>query len=183
MIFQSTQLVDAWVIEPERHHDSRGYFARTWCRDELAAFNLDIETAQESISYNRVRGTLRGLHFQRAPFQETKIVCCIQGAIWDVIVDLRPGSATYLQWEAFELTADNMVAVYVPKGFAHGFQTLTDHARVSYRISTPYMPGAGDGCRFDDPAFGISWPEPITEISDRDREWADFHRETTPNVK
>src|SRR5581483_11185889 len=96
--------------------------------------------AQESVSYNRTRGTLRGLHFQRAPYQETKIVRCIQGAIWDVVVDLRAGSPTYLGWEAFELTSDNMVAVYVPKGFAHGFQTLTDHARVSYRISTPYVP-------------------------------------------
>jgi dTDP-4-dehydrorhamnose 3,5-epimerase len=179
MIFQPTQLDDAWLIEPECHHDSRGSFARTWCRDELAALNLDIETAQESVSYNRKRGTLRGLHFQCAPYQETKIVRCINGAIWDVIVDLRPESSTFLHWEAFKLTADNMISVYVPKGFAHGFQSLTDHARVSYRISTPYVPGAARGYRFDDPAFGIIWPERITEISERDREWADFRRETS----
>jgi dTDP-4-dehydrorhamnose 3,5-epimerase len=174
MIFQPTRLADAWLIEPEYYHDSRGSFARTWCREELAALNLDTETAQESISYNRVRGTLRGLHFQCAPHQETKIVRCIQGAIWDVIVDLRRESSTYLHWEAFELTSDNTVSVYVPKGFAHGFQTLTDHAKVSYRISTPYVPHAARGYRFDDPAFGIAWPEPVTEISKRDCEWADF---------
>ena len=179
MIFQATQLDDVWLIEPECHHDSRGFFARTWCRGELAALNLDVETAQESISYNRARGTLRGLHFQCAPYQETKIVRCIHGAIWDVIVDLRPESSSYLHWQAFELTAQNMVSLYIPKGFAHGFQSLSDHSRVSYRISTPYVPGAARGCRFDDPAFGISWPERITEISERDREWADFRRETS----
>lgn len=177
MIFQRTQLDDVWLIEPVSHQDSRGSFARTWCRDELAAQGLDIEIAQESVSYNRRRGTLRGMHFQCAPHRETKIVRCIQGAIWDVVVDLRPGSATHLRWAAFELTSDNMVAVYVPKGFAHGFQTLTDDARVSYRISTPYAPDAARGYRFDDPAFGITWPEPISEISDRDREWRDYSRE------
>lgn len=177
MIFQPTQLDDVWLIEPVCHHDSRGSFARMWCRDELGALNLDVEIAQESVSYNRKRGTLRGLHFQCAPYRETKIVRCIQGAIWDVVVDLRPESSTYLRWQGFELTGENMVAVYVPKGFAHGFQTLTDHARVSYRISTPYVPDASRGYRFDDPAFGITWLEPITEISDRDRAWQDFRRE------
>jgi dTDP-4-dehydrorhamnose 3,5-epimerase len=184
MIFQATQLEDAWLIQPECHHDSRGFFARTWCRNDFAALNLDVETAQESISYNRTRGTLRGLHFQLAPHQETKIVRCINGAIWDVIVDLRPESGSYLHWQAFELTAQNMESLYIPKGFAHGFQSLTDHALVSYRISTPYVPSAGHGCRYDDPAFGISWPERITEMSQRDREWADFTRETSaPNAR
>jgi dTDP-4-dehydrorhamnose 3,5-epimerase len=174
MLFQPTQLEGVWLIGPDCHHDSRGFFTRTWCRDELAALNLDIEIAQESISYNRERGTLRGLHFQCAPYEETKIVRCISGAVWDVIVDLRSGSATYLRWEAFELTADNMISLYIPKGFAHGFQSLTPHARISYRISTPYVPEAARGYRFDDPAFGITWPERITRVSERDREWPDF---------
>lgn len=180
MIFRCTRLSGAWFIEPERHCDERGFFTRTWCRDEYAARNLDVEIAQESVSYNRKRGTMRGLHFQCAPHQETKIVRCIHGAIWDVIVDLRPLSPTYLQWQAFELTAENMASLYIPKGFAHGFQTLTDHAQVSYQISVPYAPDAARGYRHDDPAFAIAWPEPITEMSVRDREWADLRSEVPP---
>src|SRR5215813_12043353 len=138
MIFTATQLNDAWLIELEPRKDERGFFARTWCREELAAQGLDAEIAQESLSYNRHCGTLRGLHFQRSPHEETKIVRCTHGAIFDVVVDLRPHSSSYLRWQGFELTARSRRALYVPKGFAHGFQTLTDDAEIAYQISAFY---------------------------------------------
>jgi len=174
MIFAATQLDDAWLIEVEPREDQRGFFARTWCRQELAAQGLDTEIAQESLSYNRDRGTLRGLHFQRSPHEETKIVRCTRGGIFDVIVDLRPRSPTYLQWQGFELTAENRKALYVPKGFAHGFQTLTDEAEIAYQISAFYAPDSAGGYRYDDPEFGIAWPLPVTAISERDLEWPPF---------
>jgi dTDP-4-dehydrorhamnose 3,5-epimerase len=130
MIFIPTQFEDVRLIDIEPKKDERGFFARIWCRQELAAQGLDTDIAQESLSFNRHRGTLRGLHFQRPPHDETKIVRCTRGAIFDVIVDLRPQSVTYLHWQGFELTADNRRALYIPKGFAHGFQTLTDHAEI-----------------------------------------------------
>jgi dTDP-4-dehydrorhamnose 3,5-epimerase len=129
MIFSATRFEDAWLIDIERRVDERGFFARTWCLQELAAHGLDTEIAQESVSYNRNRGTLRGLHFQRSPHDETKIVRCTRGAIFDVIVDIRPRSPTYLRWQGFELTAENRRAIYIPKGFAHGFQSLIDRYR------------------------------------------------------
>jgi dTDP-4-dehydrorhamnose 3,5-epimerase len=174
MIFTATLLDDAWLIEVEPREDQRGFFARIWCRQELAAQGLDTEIAQESLSYNRCCGTLRGLHFQRSPHEETKIVRCTRGAIFDVIVDLRPRSPTYLQWQGFELTAENRRALYVPKGFAHGFQTLTDDAEITYRISAFYAPASAGGYRYDDPAFGIAWPLPVSAISERDLEWPLF---------
>jgi dTDP-4-dehydrorhamnose 3,5-epimerase len=180
MIFAATQLDDAWLIEVEPREDQRGFFARTWCRQELAAQGLDTEIAQESLSYNRDRGTLRGLHFQRSPHEETKIVRCTRGGIFDVIVDLRPRSPTYLQWQGFELTAENRKALYVPKGFAHGFQTLTDEAEIAYQISAFYAPDSAGGYRYDDPEFGIAWPLPVTAISERDLEWPPFKSNATP---
>ena len=179
MIFAATQLDDAWLIEVEPREDQRGFFARTWCRQELAAQGLDTEIAQESLSYNRDRGTLRGLHFQRSPHEETKIVRCTRGGIFDVIVDLRPRSPTYLQWQGFELTAENRKALYVPKGFAHGFQTLTDEAEIAYHISAFYAPDSAGGYRYDDPEFGIAWPLPVTAISERDLEWPPFKSNAT----
>jgi dTDP-4-dehydrorhamnose 3,5-epimerase len=179
MIFAATQLDDAWLIEVEPREDQRGFFARTWCRQELAAQGLDTEIAQESLSYNRDRGTLRGLHFQRSPHEETKIVRCTRGGIFDVIVDLRPRSPTYLQWQGFELTAGNRKALYVPKGFAHGFQTLTDEAEIAYQISAFYAPDSAGGYRYDDPEFGIAWPLPVTAISERDLEWPPFKSNAT----
>ena len=134
MIFASTRLEDALLIDIEPKEDERGFFARTWCRQELATRGLDAEIAQESVSYNRFRGTVRGLHFQRPPHEETKIVRCARGAIFDVIVDLRPYSQSYLQWQGFELTAENRRAVYIPKGFAHGFQTLAEQSEITYQI-------------------------------------------------
>ena len=180
MIFAATQLDDAWLIEVEPREDQRGFFARTWCRQELAAQGLDAELAQQSLSYNRHRGTLRGLHFQRSPDEETKIVRCTRGGIFDVIVDLRPRSPTYLQWQGFELTAENRKALYVPKGFAHGFQTLTDEAEIAYQISAFYVPASAGGYRYDDPEFGIAWPLPVTAISERDLEWPPFKSDVPP---
>jgi dTDP-4-dehydrorhamnose 3,5-epimerase len=174
MIFAATRLEGAWLIDIEPMEDERGFFARTWCRQELATQGLDTEIAQESLSYNRHRGTLRGLHFQRSPDEETKIVRCTRGGIFDVIVDLRPRSPTYLQWQGFELTVENRKALYVPKGFAHGFQTLTDDAEIAYQISAFYTPDSAGGYRYDDPAFGIAWPLLVTAISERDLEWPPF---------
>jgi dTDP-4-dehydrorhamnose 3,5-epimerase len=174
MIFAAAGLEDAWLIDIEPREDERGFFARTWCRQELTAHGLDTEIAQESISFNRHRGTVRGLHFQRRPHEETKIVRCTRGAIFDVIVDLRRHSPTYLRWQGFELTAENRRAIYVPKGFAHGFQTVIDNAEIAYQISAFYAPEAAAGYRYDDAAFGIAWPIPVTVIGERDLGWPAF---------
>jgi dTDP-4-dehydrorhamnose 3,5-epimerase len=179
MIFIPMRLKGAWLIDVEPKEDERGFFARTWCRKELAAQGLDTEIAQENVSYNRHCGTVRGLHFQRPPHEETKIVRCTRGAIFDVIVDLRRRSPTYLGWQGFELSADNRRALYVPKGFAHGFQTLTDDAEIAYQISAFYAPEAAGGYRYDDLAFGIAWPLPVTVISGRDIDWPAFDRQNT----
>jgi dTDP-4-dehydrorhamnose 3,5-epimerase len=177
MILAATRLAGAWLIDIELREDERGFFARTWCRQELSAQGLDTEIAQESLSFNRRRGTVRGLHFQRPPHEETKIARCMRGAIFDVIVDLRPRSATYLGWQGFELTADNRRAIYIPKGFAHGFQTLTDDAEVAYQISAFYAPEAAAGYRYDDAAFGVVWPLPVAVIGKRDLGWPAFKPE------
>jgi dTDP-4-dehydrorhamnose 3,5-epimerase len=174
MIFASTRLEGTLLIDVEPREDERGFFARTWCRRELAALGLDTEIAQESVSYNRLRGTVRGLHFQRPPHEETKIVRCTRGAIFDVVVDLRPHSSSYLQWQGFELTGESRRAVYIPKGFAHGFQTLAEHCEIAYQISTFYAPEAAGGYRYDDKAFRITWPLPGTMISERDLSWPKF---------
>jgi dTDP-4-dehydrorhamnose 3,5-epimerase len=174
MIFTSTLLEGAFLIDIEPRQDERGFFARTWCRQEFVAQGLDTEIAQESMSYSRLRGTVRGLHFQRPPYEEIKLVRCTRGAIFDVILDLRSRSATYLRWQEFELTAENKREIYIPKGLAHGFQTLADHCEVGYRISAFHTPDAASGYRYDDPAFGISWPLPVTMISQRDLGWPKF---------
>lgn len=171
MIFTPLQLEQAWLIDIEPKEDERGFFARTWCRLELAARGLDTGIAQESISVNRRRGTLRGFHFQRAPHDETKIVHCTRGAIFDVLLDLRPQLPTFLRWQAVELTAENRRAVYIPPGCAHAFQTLTDDAEVAYRISAFHAPQAAGGYRYDDPAFAVAWPLPVSVISERDLAW------------
>ena len=176
MIFAATQFDDAWLIDIEAREDERGFFARTWCRQELAALGLDTEIAQESLSFNRHRGTVRGLHFQRSPHEETKIVRCTRGAIFDVIVDVRCHTPTFLRWQGFELSAGNRRAIYVPKGFAHGFQTLTDNAEIAYQISAFYAPQTAGGYRYDDAAFGIAWPLAVTVISERDLGWPAFTR-------
>lgn len=171
MKFLPTKLDGAWVIALNELTDERGFFARTFCAETLSGKGLESHFPQHSMSYSQLRGTLRGLHFQRAPHAEVKIVRCLRGKIWDVLLDLRPGSPTYLQWEAFELSPDNRLQLYVPKGFAHGFQALTGDVEVSYMISEPFKPEAASGVRYDDPAFGIAWPLPVTAISDKDRTW------------
>jgi dTDP-4-dehydrorhamnose 3,5-epimerase len=174
MIFRATRLPGLWLVEIEPQRDERGHFARTWCQRDFAAHGLDTALAQASVSFNRARGTVRGLHFQRPPHEEVKLVRCTRGAIWDVAVDLRPGSPTRGAWQGFALDATSAAALYIPKGFAHGFQTLEPDSEVFYQISEFYAPEAASGVRFDDPAFAIAWPLPVAEISAKDRAWPDF---------
>ena len=175
MRVRPTKLPGVRLVEAERHADERGYFARTWCREELGIHGLSTELAQCSLSFNQRRGTLRGMHFQRAPHIETKLVSCVRGAIFDVVIDLRPSSPTFRQSFGVTLSMDNGCAVYVPPGLAHGFLTLSDEAVVSYMISTPYEASAASGVRWNDPAFDVSWPSLTpTVMSDRDRNFPDF---------
>jgi dTDP-4-dehydrorhamnose 3,5-epimerase len=170
MRFTELGLAGAYLIEPELVSDERGHFARLFCEEEFAAHSLERRFVQRSISFNLKRGTLRGLHFQQAPHGETKIVRCTAGAVFDVLVDLRPGSATYARHEATELSAANRAMLYIPEGFAHGFVTLTDHAEVYYEISRVYVPQAASGIAYDDPEIAIAWPLAPVVISARDRE-------------
>lgn len=174
MKFIETDLSGVYIIELEAIEDERGFFARTFCRDEFAAKGLKSDIAQCSISYNARRSTLRGMHYQVDPAAETKIVQCMRGACFDVIVDLRPDSKTYCQWLGLELKAASRQLLYIPEGFAHGFQTLEDETVVYYQISTPYAPQHARGVRWDDPAFAIKWPfkEPI--LSEKDKFWPDY---------
>jgi dTDP-4-dehydrorhamnose 3,5-epimerase len=176
MRFIRAQLIGAFVVEPDRIEDERGFFARTFCSEEFSAQGLNPQLVQCSVSFNRRRGTLRGMHYQVAPSREAKLVRCTRGAVYDVILDLRPGSATYRQWTAAELTAENGRTLYVPEGVAHGFQTLADETEVFYQMSEFYAPKHGRGVRWSDPAFAIRWPisEPI--LSERDRTYPDFDR-------
>jgi dTDP-4-dehydrorhamnose 3,5-epimerase len=176
MEFSRTRLADAMVIDMQRHADSRGFFARTFCAREFAEAGLVTEFVQDSQSYNRARGTLRGMHFQTSPHREVKLVRCIAGAVFDVIIDLRAASPSYLEWEGFELSAESGRTLYVPEGFAHGFQSLADDTHVLYAISHPYAPEATAGVRHDDPVFGIAWPLPIAAISDKDAAWPPVDR-------
>ena len=158
MIFTPTKLDGSYLIEPERLEDERGFFARTWCREEFETHGLDPNLAQCNISFNKRKGTLRGMHYQAPPHEEAKLVRCTRGAIYDVIVDLRPDSETYQRWTSAELSAENRAMLYVPKGFAHGFQTLVDNAEVFYQMSECYHRESARGLRWDDPAVGIEWP-------------------------
>lgn len=171
MQFARTSLQDAALITLEPREDDRGWFARTFCRDEFAKHGLLGDFPQTNHSHNRRRGTLRGLHYQREPHGEAKLVRCVRGAIYDVIVDLRPSSPTYRKWEGFTLTEANGHQLYVPPGFGHGFLTLADAVDVVYQVSHPYTPAAEGGLRYDDPAIGIVWPEPIAVISEKDAAW------------
>jgi dTDP-4-dehydrorhamnose 3,5-epimerase len=169
VIFHETALPGAWVIEPERFEDERGFFARTFCREDFAARGLEPAVAQCNVSYNHRRGTLRGMHYQVPPGEEAKLVRCTRGAIFDAVVDLREGSPGLGRFAAVELTAENRLALYVPPGFAHGFQTLTDDCEVFYQMSVPYASELARGFAHDDPAVGIPWPLPVAVISERDR--------------
>ena len=174
VIFTETKLGGIFIITPEKLEDERGFFARTWCQREFERQGLNPRVAQCSVSFNRKRGTLRGMHYQAAPHEETKVVSCTRGAIYDVVIDLRTDSSTFTRWTAFELTSENRNMVYIPEGFAHGFQTLEDNSEVFYQISEFYAPEHACGVRWNDPAFSIQWPEAQRILSDRDKNYPDF---------
>jgi dTDP-4-dehydrorhamnose 3,5-epimerase len=174
MEFRPTRFEDAWLITPEPKRDERGFFARTFCVREFAAHGLETCFVQHSTSYSARKGTLRGMHFQRPPHAEVKVVSCLQGAIWDVIVDLRANSPHFGEWEGFTLTSENRWQLYIPRGFAHGFQTLTDDTEVGYLISEFHAPEAAAGLRYDDPALAIRWPLPVSVIAEKDRTWPEL---------
>ena len=173
MIFRETKLPGAFVIELEKREDDRGFFARTFCREEFSAHGLNPAVAQCNVSFNKRKGTLRGMHYQAPPFAEAKLVRCTSGAIFDVIIDLRESSATFRQHFAVELCAAGKM-LYIPEGFAHGFQTLLDDTEVFYQMSQPYAPECARGVRWNDPAFGIEWPSAERTILERDRNYPDF---------
>lgn len=174
MQFEATGLDGAWLIHPERIEDSRGYFVRTFCVNEFGEHGLATEFPQHSVSSSSRMGTVRGMHFQRAPHSEVKLVRCLAGAIWDVIIDIRPQSPTFRQTRGFELSGENGLQLYIPEGFAHGFRTLRDDTRVNYLISEFHVAGAADGIRHNEPGFDVKWPLPVTVISEKDLAWPDF---------
>lgn len=174
MKFTELPLEGAYLIEIKLLEDERGFFARNWCRDEFDERGLKTEIAQCSTSFNRKKGTLRGMHYQAQPHEETKIVRCTRGSVYDIIVDIRPFSPTYKKWLSFELTADNRKSLYIPAGFAHGFQTLEDETELFYQISEPYRAELARGIRWNDPAFDFRWPIESLIISERDRSFPDF---------
>jgi dTDP-4-dehydrorhamnose 3,5-epimerase len=174
MLFRSTGLAGVRLIDLEPARDERGLFARTFCTRELAAQGLETGFVQHSISVTERAGSVRGMHFQKSPHEEVKLLRCIRGAIHDVLIDIRPDSPTYGRWEAYELTAENRRQLYVPAGLAHGFQTLLPDTEVGYLISAFYAPAAAAGIRHDDRAFAIAWPLPVADISPKDRTWPDW---------
>ena len=174
MKFHSTPLAGVFVVEPERHEDDRGFFARSWCRQEFADHGLDPNLVQCNISFNHRAGTVRGMHFQKPLHEEVKLVRCTSGAILDVVIDIRTDSPTRLKSFAVELNSNNRLALYIPAGFAHGFQTLADGTEVFYQMSHEFQPGSAGGLRWDDPRLSVEWPLPISVISDRDLGYPDF---------
>ncbi|MCK5613606.1 dTDP-4-dehydrorhamnose 3,5-epimerase [Candidatus Pacearchaeota archaeon] len=179
MLFTETELEGAFVIELEKFEDERGFFARTWCRKEFEAQGLNVNLAQCNTSFNRKKGTLRGMHYQTHPHKETKLVRCTKGALYDVIIDLRSRSKTYTKWIGVELTAENRKMLYVPEGFAHGFQTLVNDTEVFYQMTAFFVSESGRGVRWDDPLFDIKWPpEDDRILSDKDRLYEDFDPES-----
>ncbi|HSQ31808.1 MAG TPA: dTDP-4-dehydrorhamnose 3,5-epimerase [Gemmatimonadaceae bacterium] len=180
MIFVATPLAGAFVVDVEQRADDRGYFARTWCQREFADMGLSHEVVQCNLSHTMRRGTLRGMHWQAAPYGEAKLVRCARGAIWDVIIDLRPDSPTYTRHFGVELTSVSARALFVPEGFAHGFVTLEDETDVLYQMSQFHEPSAARGVRWNDPAFGIAWPISNPLLHPRDAHYPDFVRESKP---
>lgn len=174
MIIHETSLPGVTIIEPELIRDERGWFTRTFAAAEFEAAGLEPAVVQCNLSFNARAGTLRGMHYQADPYSECKLVRCTRGALYDVALDLRRESPTYLRWHAVELTAENRLALYIPRGLAHGFQTLADETEVYYQMSQPYVASAAHGVRWDDPAFGIVWPEGERTISERDLSYLDF---------
>ncbi|MDT4898864.1 MAG: dTDP-4-dehydrorhamnose 3,5-epimerase [Acidobacteriota bacterium] len=175
MVITETKLNGAFIIELERHEDVRGFFARSWSQREFEALGLNANLVECNISFNQRKGTLRGMHYQAAPHAQAKIVRCTMGAVYDVIIDLRPTSETFKQWVGMELTAENRRMLYIPEGFAHGFQTLCDNSEVFYQMSSYYAPESAGSVRWNDPAFGIEWPEDERIMIARDKEHPDFN--------
>ena len=171
MKFNETSLPGVFHIDMQPIEDSRGYFSRFWCRKELQDHGLDFEVAQINTSFSASAGTLRGLHYQRDPYGEAKFVACTRGSVFDVAVDVRPNSPNYLQWFGIELTADNDRLLFIPAGFAHGYQVLEDSTKLLYLVSEFYTPDAEAGLRYDDPAIGIEWPQDVTSVSEKDTQW------------
>lgn len=174
MKFTETRLPDAYVVDLQKMEDERGFFARAFCRSEFEQHGMVPDVVQANMSWNPTRGTLRGMHYQHHPYQETKFIRCTRGAIYDVIIDLRKDSPGYGQWVGVELTADNRSALFVPRDFAHGFITLTDDTEVLYLVSQSYQPGSEGGIRWDDPHFNIDWPIDPVCISEKDANWPDY---------
>jgi dTDP-4-dehydrorhamnose 3,5-epimerase len=178
MLFSDTSLKGAYIIDIEKVEDGRGFFARFWCQDEFKANDLITNWVQGNLSVSKRKGTLRGLHYQIAPFAEDKLVRCTRGALFDVILDLRPDSSTFGDWFGVRLSADEHRMLYVPEGIAHGFLTLVDNTEASYLVSQFYKPHAEAGVRYNDPAFGIQWPLEIQVISKKDTNWPNYPRRT-----
>lgn len=174
MFFIETKLKGAYIIDINKIEDNRGFFARAWCQKEFEAHDLNPNLAQANVGFSHKRGTLRGMHYQKAPWAEVKVVRCTKGAIYDVIIDLRPDSLTHKQWIGLELTEENRRMLYAPEGFAHGYQTLTDNTEVYYHTTQFYAPEFAAGVRFDDSAFDIVWPLSVAIISDQDKNWPDY---------
>lgn len=174
MNFSETHLGGAYIIEIEKREDQRGFFARAWCQKEFGGRSLVTHFVQSNVSLSKRAGTLRGMHYQAAPNQEVKLIRCTRGAIWDVIIDLRPGSPTYTKWIGVELTDNNYKMLYVPENFAHGFLTLEDSTEVTYLVSAFYSPESERGVRYNDPQFQMRWPMEIRAISDKDKSWPDY---------
>ena len=180
MIFEETRLKDVHIVKLETLADKRGFFARSWCKKEFSDKGLVNDFVQNNVSFNKNKGTLRGMHYQEEPFGEVKIVRCVRGSIYDVVIDLRKHSDTYKQWMGAELNEDNRNMLYIPNGFAHGFLTLEDNTEVLYQMSEYYQPEAARGVRFNDPAFNIEWPlngKPL--ISEKDNNWPNFKEQAT----
>jgi len=174
VLFRETRLRGAFIIEPEKHEDERGFFARTWCRQEFEKNGLNSNVVQCNTSFNKKKGTLRGMHYQSVPHAEAKLVRCTRGAVHDVIIDLRPESETYKQWFAVSLTGEEHNMLYIPERFAHGFLTLEDHTEVFYQMTEYYYAEYARGIRWNDPTFAIPWPMDVMVISDKDRRYHDF---------
>jgi dTDP-4-dehydrorhamnose 3,5-epimerase len=175
MKFTPTDIQDVFVVDLEKREDDRGFFARGFCAREFESHGMIPQVVQANISYNRYKGTMRGMHYQVSPCEETKFLRCTKGSIYDVIIDMRPDSPTYCKWFGVELTDKNYKMLYVPRNFAHGFQTLEDDTEVMYLVSEFYAPETERGVRYNDPRFNIQWPLPVTQISDKDAKWPDYH--------
>lgn len=178
MIFTELELKGAFLVEVKKLEDERGFFGRAWCANEFKQHGLNPSFVQLNTSFSHKKGTIRGMHYQVDPYQEVKFIRCTRGRIWDVIIDLRPGSPTFMKWMGNELSADNYRMVYVPENFAHGFVTLEDNSEVYYPVSQFYTPGAERGLRWNDPAFDIKWPIEITVVSEKDQSHRDFSLES-----